>query len=503
MSWQISQQDAAAEILARRRARETILGFTTYTKPDYIVNWHHRALCDALDRLVDGDLKRLMVFMPPRHGKSELVSRRLPAYILGRNPDLNIIACAYAADLASRMNRDVQRIIDSREYANGFPGTSLSGTTVRSKVGTTSLRNSDLFEIVGRRGGYRSAGVGGGITGMGADFGIIDDPIKNQEEAGSSTTRERIWEWYTTTFYTRLDSEDSRILLTMTRWNEDDLAGRIIRATERDGSEPWEIVRFPALAEPDIPGDPRPLGDPLWPDKFSLARLTEMKIALGPYPWAALYQQTPKSQDGALFKREMFRYFEITPTDYILHGPFGDRPVPRSQCTIFQTCDPAGSLRASADYFALGTWALTPYNDLLLLDMIHTRLEGPDQPGLFRAAYARWSPVVQGVESKGLGLPLYQQLAREGLPVYELKAETDKFTRALPMAARYNAGSVYHRQGAAWLESYEDELIDFPNGAHDDQVDVASHAYALVENFLNTARDVIVYGDEPDLISPY
>lgn len=473
--------DGAASHLAHRaRARASLLDFTTFTKPDYEVNWHHRALCEALDRFVAGDVRRLMVFAPPRHGKSEIVSRRLPAYILGRDPDAHIIACSYSADLASRMNRDVQRIIDGPEYRALFPDTTLSGTNIRTLAQGNYLRNSDLFEIVGHRGGYRSAGVGGGITGMGFDVGILDDPLKNQEEAASPTYREKAWEWYTSTFYTRAE-KDARILLTMTRWHADDLAGRILASTERDGSEPWEVIRFPAVAEPGTPGDPRADGEPLWPTKYSADRLAEMKVTLGPYPWAALYQQHPEPAGGGLFKRESFRYFDEVPSTYLLHRHDGDLRVPIRECIVFQTCDPAGSTRTSADYFALGTWALTPARDLLLLDMIRTRLEGPDQPALVRGAYDRWHPVEQGIEPKGLGLTLFQQLRRDGLPVAELKADVDKWTRALPMAARYEAGTVYHRAGAAWLADYEAELVGFPAAAHDDQVDVAAYAFTRIE----------------------
>ncbi|MBZ0293356.1 MAG: terminase family protein, partial [Anaerolineae bacterium] len=159
--------------------RRTLLDFIRYTKPDYQVNWHHRLICNYLDRFIARDIENLMLFMPPRHGKSEIVSRRLPAYILGKMPDSEIIANSYSADLASRMNRDVQRIIDSLEYRELFPETQLFGRNVRTIADGSYLRNSDIFEVVGKRGVYRSAGVGGGIVGMGFHYGIIDDPIKN------------------------------------------------------------------------------------------------------------------------------------------------------------------------------------------------------------------------------------------------------------------------------------------------------------------------------------
>jgi len=199
----------------REQARRGMLRFAQYTFDGYVTNWHHALVCDALDQLIAGTIKRLIVLMPPRHGKSELVSRRLPAYILGRDPNARIIATSYSADLASRMNRDVQRIIDSEAYRELFPASRLWGKNIRAGAGSTYLRNSDLFEIVGAGGVYRSAGVGGGITGMGFDFGIIDDPIKNRQEANSKVYRDSLWDWFTSTFYTRQE-KDARILVTMT-----------------------------------------------------------------------------------------------------------------------------------------------------------------------------------------------------------------------------------------------------------------------------------------------
>jgi len=477
----ISKSELSSEYLARRNARKSLLDFTLYTKPDYEVSWHHKVLCDALDRLVSGDIKRLMVSMPPRHGKSELVSRRLPAYILGRNPDANVIACSYSADLASAMNRDVQRIIDAPEYSNLFPETKLSGSNIRTTAqGGTSLRNSDVFEVVGHRGGYRSAGVGGGITGMGADFGIIDDPVKNHQEAQSPTYRAGVWEWYTTTLYTRLDEADSRILCTMTRWHEDDLAGRLIEAMKKEDGEQWEIISFPAVAEETRGlGDPREVGDALWPEKFPAGRLATIQTTIGPYPWGALYQQHPEPDGGGLFKRKNFRYFSIVNGTYVLHAPEGDKIYLASACPIFQTADSAGSMRNRADYTAVGTWATTPESDLLALDMFKERSEGPDLPNIIKSQRAKWDPVTIGIEPKNTGLTLYQQMKRDGLPVVELDADADKFTRALPVAARAAAGCIYHLVGASWLDDYESELVKFPGGAHDDQVDVTAYAYVL------------------------
>ena len=217
---------AIAQEARKELARRSMAEFTLYTDERYQMNWHHRLICEYLDKWINKDVKRLMVFTAPRHGKSELVSRKLPAYIFGRNPDTSIISASYSADLASRMNRDVQRIMDEYRYIELFPESRLYGKNLKDANGKF-LRNSDIFEIVNHRGVYRSAGVGGGITGMGGEYIIIDDPVKNREEANSEVYREKLWDWYTSTLYTRLE-KDGCILVTLTRWHEDDLAGRLL-----------------------------------------------------------------------------------------------------------------------------------------------------------------------------------------------------------------------------------------------------------------------------------
>lgn len=190
------------------KARKGLSYFTLHTKPDYLLGWVHKEICDELDRFLqdvaDKKSPRLIITMPPRSGKSELVSRRFPAFALGRNPELQIIATSYSSDLSQRFNRDVQRVIDDEKYFDLFPNTRLSNSRVRTDSRGSYIRTSDLFEIVGHAGAYRSCGVGGGITGQGADILIIDDPIKDRAQAGSKTIRDSIWDWYTSTAYTRL-----------------------------------------------------------------------------------------------------------------------------------------------------------------------------------------------------------------------------------------------------------------------------------------------------------
>lgn len=303
----VTPSAAAAELLRRRQARRSLADFTAYTMPSYEAAWHHRLLCQKLDAFAAGEIKRLMVFMPPRHGKSEAVSRRLPAYLLGRNPDAQLIACSYSSDLAGRMNRDVQRIIDSPQYARLFPETRLSGKNVRSDATGSFLRNSDLFEVVDRAGSYRAAGIGGGIVGMGFNFGIIDDYFKSRKEADSPTIRQSVIEWYDSAFYTRR-AQDAGILICATRWHAEDLCGTLLhRAAEDPKADQWEVLSLPAICveERRHPEDPRKNGEALWPERFPVEELEKTR-ASSLYEWSSQYQQEPSPQGSVEWDPELF-----------------------------------------------------------------------------------------------------------------------------------------------------------------------------------------------------
>lgn len=488
---QFSRSEIIQELLRRKKATESLIEFTKFTKPDYQVNWHHRLICDEIDNLLNREYELLIVSTPPRFGKSEIVSRRLPAYKLGKDPDSSIIACSYSADLSSRMNRDTQRIIDDPRYSMIFPETRLNSSNVRTTAQGSYLRNSDIFEIVNYKGVYRSCGVGGGITGMGfSGIGIIDDPIKNREDAESITIRDKTYEWYTDVFLTRRE-DNAPILLTATRWNEDDLIGRIIDKSESElGTDKCRIITLPALSEEEISEyDIRTApNQSLWIDKFPEPVLFKIKNTVPVYTWLSLYQQRPSAVSGNLVKKEDFKY--CTLSDGILDLKDGKQFV-LSQCKIFQTCDPAASLKTSADYFTLGTWVQTPQNDLALIDLIHTRLETPDQVQLFKQQYIKWrsytSNLVQYVATRGLGIGLFQTLKKEGLPVSEIQEDTDKVSRFIPMATRIAAGTVYFLERLPGLNDYEAELLGFPNAAHDDLVDMTSLAGSvLLSSLFNT-----------------
>ena len=259
-----------------------------------------------------------MVFMPPQHGKSELVSRRLPAYLLGKDPTKLIAGCSYSSDLATSFNRDVQRIIDDEVYYGVFPGTTLNSSNVKTSAKGSYLRNADLFEIVEHRGKYKSVGVGGALTGFTVDIGIIDDPIKDRMQAESLTVRENVWGWYNTVFSTRLHN-DSQQLITLTRWHDDDLAGRILKKANKDGS--WHILTLEAIRERiQHPKDPRQQGEALWESRHSKKKIMGLAQA-DPQTFQALYQQDPRPFRDNLFVSNFQYTKHVKNVEYSVDAP--------------------------------------------------------------------------------------------------------------------------------------------------------------------------------------
>jgi predicted phage terminase large subunit-like protein len=460
----ISQAQAALELLRRREARRGLLAFTQYTMPDYETNWHHEVLCAQLDRLVSGEIKRLMVFMPPRHGKSELVSRRLPAYILGVNPDTSIIGCSYGADLASMMNRDIQRIIDDQRYSRVFPETSLFGKNIRTLSQGNYLRNSDVFEVVGRQGVYRSAGVGGGITGMGFHFGIIDDPIKDPKDAESEVVRESLWEWYTGAFWKR-QAAGARILLTMTRWHEDDLAGRLLSLAKLDPkADQWEVLKLPGICEDvSLPHEVRPLGEALWPNRFNLEYFQASK-ANNARQHEAMDQQNPTAREGNMFKVGKLGFVDAAPSEGE-HVRFWDKGATDGggdfTAGVKLSKGPEGAFYV--EDVKRGQWA-TDERDAHIkqtaeIDGRGVAVGGEQEPGS---------------SGKDAALAFVRLLA--GFRVTTSPASGTKEVRADPFSSQVNAGNVKLVRGS-WNAAFIEELRQFPQGKHDDQVDAASGAF--------------------------
>ncbi len=438
----------------------TPLDLALVASRDFIAADHLCLLNKYLYSVYRGDIKRLMVMMPPRHGKSSLTSLYFPAWYLSKKPDKRLILTSYEADFASSWGGKTRDLITAQYERLGV------------RVAPDSSAKNE-WNIYGHKGGMSTAGVGGAITGKGADIFIIDDPVKNSEQAHSPTYRKKTYDWFQSTAYTRLEPDGAMIII-QTRWNKEDLCGTIIKESPDD----WTILSLPAISKPnDLLG--REPGKPLFPDRFGLKELEIIKEKIGSYWFAALYQQDPVDDNTALFKNEFIHYCNYSGGVFDLEGKL----VIVEDCTIFQTCDPAASTKTTADYFVLCTWAITPDMDLILLDVIRQRLTGPKQVQLFKQAYHTWKPIAQFVEKAGVGETLIQFLLDEGLPIKPVSpGVTDKVTRAIPAAARMEAGKVFIIAASkkTWGPEFIDEILTFPLGAHDDQVDNVSYAVSVL-----------------------
>lgn len=483
---------AALEELARRElARRHLLDFTLYTFPGYRASWHHEVIADHLDRVAlpkghPRRIPRLMVFCPPGMGKSELVSRRFPAWLLGRDPRTRIVATSYTASLAATMGTAVRSIVGSEAFARVFPEVVLEGKETELAFDVRGKAHHDQS--------YYGVGVGGGLSGRRFDVAVIDDPVKAREDAESKPYRDRLEAWYTSVLRTRradLSADGSAIVLVLTRWHEDDLAGRLLEAASKGRGDPWTVLWLPALRELDSPYpvpveavDPREEGEPLWPERQPLEDL-ELTRSISSRDWTSLYQQRPVPAAGGLFRREWLRYFDRTdergaPAVEWLDGEARVRRYRVEALRRFVVVDLAASTRETADYTVAQVWGQVPGSgELLLLDQDRRRLEGPDQVPALRALLERWRAGVAWVERVGYQLAFVQHARAAGLPVRELVADRDKVARSFPAQALAEGGRILLPRGAPWLGDLEAELLAFPQGAHDDQVDALAYA-ALV-----------------------
>lgn len=533
----IDPAEAATELLKRREARRDLLAFTRYTKPDYEATRYHRRVARVLTRmvrgltpdptLVDKDApadnpykvldptapKRVIITQPPQTGKSELASRRLPAFALGCNPDLRIIATSYGADLASLMNRDVQQIIDSAEYGRLFPRTRLNGTNVRSLAYGQPLRNSDIFEIVGYSGRYKSAGVGGTITGISGDLGIIDDPIKNREDAESEVYRSTIKHWFTTTFRSRLIANPNNAIVIMhTRWHADDLIGWLLQL-EQDNkdADKWLLINLPAELDyiPNETNEPkqyasymqfdrRNVGDLLWPKRLDKKTLASIR-AYDPDDYEALYQQRPVKPGGQMFPRENFRI--IRPDEFVI---FDDM-------SFVRYWDKGGTKDGGA-YTAGVLMCYDPQRrygvNYIVIDVARCQREAFERERLIKQTAAldsRYPDLTTWLEQEpgSGGKESAQNTQRNTLDGYAVEVETasgDKVTRAKPYSSQVKAGNVGIIL-AEWNDAYLSELNAFPQGKYKDQTDASSGGHNKLA--LGWTGEYIVIVDEPMTISPY
>lgn len=451
--------------LHKRDARTRFPVFLDYTTPSYDRQWFHTLIADKCQRLLEESLgtDRLMLFVPPQHGKSEIVSRKFPAWALGINPLLKIVGSSYSADLAEQFSRSIQRTIDSSEYKEVFPNTYLNNQNVTHDKKRGWVRKVDMFETVGFGGFYKAVGVGGSLTGTPADIGIIDDPVKDALEAGSQTYRDRVWDWYNDVFLTRLHNRSKQILI-MTRWHEDDLAGRLLEHEP----EKWTVVSIPAIREDgSSQEDPRKIGEALWEERHSLERLLDVEKR-SPRTFAALYQQRPTVAGGNIVKREWFRH--IKPAEF--RRIYDDEPIVFFMDTAYTdktSNDPSGIIattKIGGDLYVTHAQKVQMrFPDLLRFIPQYVQEHG----------YTRRSTI--RIEPKANGISVVDQLKEtSGLNVVCTPAPKDsKETRLFAASPTIEGGRVILVDGP-WNDSFEDEICGFPAKPHDEYVDIIGYA---------------------------
>jgi len=453
MNLQALPEEALKEILAlteakkrldlREEAYEKFMPFAHHVYENFIEGSHHRIIAEKLERVARGDLKRLIINMPPRHSKSEFASFLMPAWFLGRNPKLKIIQATHNTELAVRFGRKVRDLIDDPAYKEIFPNTNLKEDNKGAgKWGTTAGAE------------YFAAGVGAAITGRGADLLIIDDP-HSEQDALSESAFDNAYEWYTSGPRQRLQPGGT-IILVMTRWGKKDLTGRLLAQQGSDiMSDQWEVVEFPAI----LPSD-----KPLWPEFWDKDALLSIKASLPVGKWNAQWQQNPTASESAIIKREWWQDWEeekIPPVKYIL-----------------QAYDTAFSKKETADYSAITTWGVfTPEeggpDHLILMDAQRGRWNFPELKQKAFEEHEYWEPDMVLVEAKATGTPLIDELRLRGIPAlgFSPGKGRDKVTRMHMVAPLFEAGVVWAPKDKKFADEVIEEVVSFPNGDHDDYCD--------------------------------
>ena len=429
----------------QEKVHNDFLGFVKHVWPEFIEGKHHKKIAEKFNRLAKGEIKRLIINMPPRHTKSEFASFLLPSWMVGRKPDLKIIQTTHTTELAIRFGRKAKTLMDSPEY---------------KKVFDTRLREDS--QAAGKweteQGGeYYAAGVGSAITGRGADLLIIDDP-HSEQDALNPEALERAYEWYTSGPRQRLQPGGA-IVVVMTRWSLKDLTGALINSQKNLKADKWEIIEFPAIM---------PSGKPIWPEYWKKEELESVKASLSIGKWNAQWMQNPTAEEGSLIKREWWKVW--------------DKPYIPPLQHVIQSYDTAYLKKETADFTAITTWGVfypsedSPAN-LILLDSYKERVEFPELRKEAFRQYRYWNPETVIVEAKAAGLPLTYELRKAGIPVinYTPSKGQDKH-------ARVNAVSPLFESGIIWApeEKFAEEVIEecasFPYGDHDDLVDSTTQA---------------------------
>jgi len=431
------------------KARSSFIDFVRYVWPAAILGEHHKRMASAFDRIANGTLKRLIVNMPPRHTKSEFSSYLLPAYLMGRTPSLQALEATHTAELAVKFGRKVRDLMDSDRYRELFPEVILKQDSKAAGRWDTNAGGS-----------YFAVGVGGAVTGRGADILIIDDP-HSEQDALSELALDNAWDWYQGGPRTRLQPGGA-IVLCMTRWGTKDLTARLLKAQASRGADKWEVIEFPAIL---------PSGKPLWPEFWKLEELESVKASLSVQKWNAMYQQQPTNDEGAILKREWWRVWPD--------------PQPPIVNYIIQSYDTAYSKKETADFSVITTWGVFyPDQDsgpnIILLDVVRGRWDFPELKRIAKDEYKHWNPDNVLIEAKATGVTLQQELRRLGIPVTMYtpggrRSGTDKVSRAHAVAPVFESGMVW-APDTDWAEELVEECAAFPKGDNDDMVDSTTQA---------------------------
>jgi predicted phage terminase large subunit-like protein len=436
---------------------------------------------DAIDRalveLADapGATGRQMIFVPPQEGKSTRTSCWFPLWLLAQDPSLRIAIVSYNQQKAVRWGRWIRRAIE----ANPDLGIQLMEDS----------RAVDSYETTAG-GRVVSVGIGGGISGEPVDVMIIDDPVRGRAEAESPTYRDSAWDWWESNGSTRLSSR-GRVVLMLTRWHSDDLAGRLLK--EEAGA--WQVLRIPAVRDPEIPivrgsdgaSAYAPNGELISVQRRAPGYFLDLKSKRSLYVWNSIFMQTPVAAEGNLFARADFRYWQRTQADPTHHDPLGGMkvivegvPLFLADMTRFITMDLAASRKTSADWTVAAVWAITMDGKLMLLDRKRERIGEEAHYDLLAPLVTKWAAPDVHVEKGFIGTTLVVDATKAGIRILPLTADTDKITRAIPATNRIRSHTVFWPEGVDWLDEWEDEIAGFPTWAHDDQVDTLSYAARIV-----------------------
>lgn len=424
--------------------RDDLLAFTRFTFPGYEASEHHGKLATKLERVARGKIKKLAVVMPPQRGKTELAAVRFMPWALGRDPDKRIIFVSYAAERAEKVSAEARDVVRTELYPKVFPGLDLSRTS----------QSVAHWQFAGHRGYVHAVGSGGPITGFGADLLIVDDPIKDREQADSELERQKLWDWYTSVALTRLSPDASQVIV-HTRWHEDDLIGRLL-ANQPDE---WDVLHLPAIDEG---------GAPLWPERWPVEAYERIRNEVGPRDWEALYQGNPVPSEGGLFKREWLRVVQQAPrlTRWVRYW------------------DLAASVKEHGDYTSGALVGVDDVGCLWIADVVRFREEWPEaRRRILSIVGTDPEGTLVGIEKVGFQLAAIQDLRNNDeflrVPLFELTPDRDKYARAMAWAARAAEGRLALVNGP-WVREFVDECVVFPYGRHDDQVDAVSGAVKLL-----------------------